>query len=613
MKKLLLALILLGNLLALVSCKKEKDIEEDVKQNYYFNEVLVPENIVQNETSIFSLKEITDGNVLKEKLNPYKTTDIYVDCTFINQDGKEYYRPGYWTIDYNLELLDVTTSDSYTYSDEFKGKDFAQMDGIEHFNISFKPLESGVHSYKINVYVKGELTDTLEGTFNVLEASEEYKGKIVINNTNKRYFMYENTLETFIPVGFNTGWFTSTSRMSYDYDEWFKRMGEVGCNFTRIWMCGWNFGLHISKSLSSASVDNFKKRLNFAARLERVLNVAEDSGIYLLLTLNNHGQFSRLTNSEWSINPYSEIIDKPQYFFSDANCKAIYKDELRYIVGRYGTYDSIAAWELFNEVDWTDLAEVNASTIKAWHNEMAAYIKSIDCYHRLITTSYKGTLGQSFSLPNINIACIHSYSSDNAITYTAKQIETSYNQYKKIIIYAECGINASSGESTYALDPTGISVYQSMWSAIMSGSASTTMSWWWESYIHKYKLYDLYKGIAAYTKLMDLKGTLNYYKSSDSTPILSLPSSNLNFVGMSSDETYYGYIYDKAYSYSNNVVRSFNGTATLKVNDGIYKVTLINPRSGEVSNEVTVSSFSGVISFNLGTFDTDLSYIITKQ
>jgi hypothetical protein len=49
----------------------------------------------------------------------------------------------------------------------------------------------------------------------------------------------------------------------------------------------------------------------------------------------------------------------------------------------------VLAWELFNEVHWVDAYRIqhNEAAVAAWHDEMAAYVRSIDVYHHLVTTS----------------------------------------------------------------------------------------------------------------------------------------------------------------------------------------------------------------------------------
>jgi hypothetical protein len=49
----------------------------------------------------------------------------------------------------------------------------------------------------------------------------------------------------------------------------------------------------------------------------------------------------------------------------------------------------VLAWELFNEVHWVDALRIdhNESAVAHWHEEMAKFLRSVDAYHHLVTTS----------------------------------------------------------------------------------------------------------------------------------------------------------------------------------------------------------------------------------
>ena len=57
-------------------------------------------------------------------------------------------------------------------------------------------------------------------------------------------------------------------------------------------------------------------------------------------------------------------------------------------IARYGYNRGIVAWELFNEVDWTDDYDQHQTKVADWLEEMAASIKEIDPYGHLVTTSF---------------------------------------------------------------------------------------------------------------------------------------------------------------------------------------------------------------------------------
>ncbi len=621
MKKILMVILSCLGVFTLISCTsktEETTIDnevttisnsetKDVSDNQYvprFNSLTIDkENINQYETFIININDSL-GEITNDGINPYDSSEVKIDAYFTHEDGTIYYRPAYYTVDYKIRLNTLMTSDTYVYDDEIEGTDSAIKSGIGHFNVSFKPLKAGKYSLKIEANVKGN-TESLTDEFTVKESTDNYKGKIVVNDTNKRYFMYENTKETYVPVGMNNAWYSSNSRKSFDYDEWFKRMVDNNANWSRIWMASWSFGLHIG---TGAEVNDFTMRLNQASRLERVLEMAEEKGICIYLTMNNHGQFSTSVNTEWDINPYNKLIDKPYKFWTDEECKRIYKDEIRYIVARYGTYDSLMAYELFNEVDWTESSALYSNKIKDWHGEMAKYLNSIDCYDRLVTTSYKGTLGSAMALDSIDIANIHTYefSRSNPFSGVKNLIDINYKNYNKILLLAEWGVNASTGKETYDVDPEGITLYQSMWSSILEGASGTVMTWWWDQYIHRYKLYGLYKGVGEFAKRMDLNGSLTYLDSSS----VSVDSDELSFIGIKADNRMYGYLYDSNYSRTNKTIRTFVPNLTLPFTNGTYELTLLNPRTGDVILTKDIEVTNNTLLVELTEFNTDIAIII---
>ena len=81
------------------------------------------------------------------------------------------------------------------------------------------------------------------------------------------------------------------------------------------------------------------------------------------------------------------------------------------------------AWELFNEVQFVGSDSANPGNsaqvrddIVAWHAEMAAYLRSIDPYDHLITTSsdIDSSLKDIWADPNIDLVQVHDY--DPALT-----------------------------------------------------------------------------------------------------------------------------------------------------------------------------------------------------
>ena len=121
--------------------------------------------------------------------------------------------------------------------------------------------------------------------------------------------------------------------------------------------------------------------LSVAQKWDGIVAAAEQSGICFQMTLQHHGQYSSSVDPQWSGNPYNTanggFLSNATQFFTNATAKALTKRKLRYAVARWGYSPAVMAWELFNEVQFTDAAQVGQwSIIGAWHDEMAQFIRS---------------------------------------------------------------------------------------------------------------------------------------------------------------------------------------------------------------------------------------------
>ena len=83
---------------------------------------------------------------------------------------------------------------------------------------------------------------------------------------------------------------------------------------------------------------------------------------------------------------------------------------LRYIVGRWSSFTSVAFWEFFNEQSFS-LANIPPE----WTLEMARYLKSIDPYKHLVTTSFWNDAQRAvWESPDIDLTQLHLYPGDSA-------------------------------------------------------------------------------------------------------------------------------------------------------------------------------------------------------
>lgn len=322
------------------------------------------------------------------------------------------------------------------------------------------------------------LTATPEPAIVELANKPVPKGFIRLDDLNKGRFKYEDG-KPYLPLGFNLGWQNGGLP---DMVEMLKKMGENGVNWTRIWACAWD-----GKNPwvpQSGEADEDRMLPGAFERWDQLVRACEDAGIAFQFVLFHHGSFSTRVNPNWQDHPWNKdkggFLEKAADFFTHPEAKRRTKMWLRYAVARWGHSPSVMAWELFNEVEWVDARyEERWQEVVDWHKEMSAYIRSIDPYYHLVSTS------STFEFPNLYDAVDfyqpHVYPPD---------VRTAISGFKlpgdKPLFFGEYGPGV--------LDRKGqrMDVRDGIWAGILSAHAGAGAFWTWDV-VHGENLYSEYK------------------------------------------------------------------------------------------------------------------------
>ena len=197
----------------------------------------------------------------------------------------------------------------------------------------------------------------------------------------------------FWPIGTNLAW--GHGDVTRYYDTALADYAAAGLDWMRVWMAYWD-GMNLEWLPKTLGASPEIGRLDpaVAARWDDVIGHAQSDGVYLQLVLQHHGPYSSTVDSNWADNPFNAanpggFLKTPAEFFTNPRALELTQRKFRYIVARWSWSTAIMAWELFNEVHWTDAYRNPATrpTVAAWHTRMAAFIRSVDVYHHLVTTS----------------------------------------------------------------------------------------------------------------------------------------------------------------------------------------------------------------------------------
>ena len=448
--------------------------------------------------------------------NPFDPAEIAVDVTFTAPSGGTQTVPAFW-------YQPFTVAGSPDFEQYVPAAD-------PGWRIRFAPDEVGTYAYSIAAVAGSDAATPVTGSFQSTASARS--GFVRVDDRNPRYLRYDNDAP-YLPVGHNVAFedFPPLNGTGY-YSNLFSSLDTAGENWTRVWMTDFNrSALEWGTGHYSGFYDGpGEYSLPSAWRMDRILELAEQHGLAVQLVLNDHGQFSTWVNARWQVrcaesdappcqpgdegydpgNAYSTTnggpVDAaaPQEFFSNAEARELFKQRLRYLVGRYGAYTSLLAWELFNEVQFIGTNAINAygdagvrADIVSWHQEMSDYLSSIDPHEHLVTTSSWDPTATPdlWSLPNLDVVQIHTYSSPptNRTTEIRDLVAQLKSSLGKPVLVGELGIG--SGDPEAGFNPAtfggttpnrehlveGTHLHNALWAGALSESGAAY--WWWGIYM----------------------------------------------------------------------------------------------------------------------------------
>lgn len=271
------------------------------------------------------------------------------------------------------------------------------------------------------------------------------------------------------PMGINVGWSSDKEKVW----EILPQMDRAGMNWARIWASSWD-----NKNPYWPTGRKLARR-EMAEEVfqtwDKVMEATKKTQVRFQWVLHNHGSFSTRVNPNWPEHPWNAknggFLSSAQQFFLDPEAKRQTKNYLRYVVARYGHEPSIMAWELFNEVEWVDLAydEGGWRKIGEWHDEMAEFLKSIDPYGRLVTSS---SAMEHPIWAKLDYYQPHGYPPDVGLMVRATPAPKG-----KPYFWGEVG-GAGAADQGAVLERK--TVRDGLWSGLFMGHAGAAQYWFWD-------------------------------------------------------------------------------------------------------------------------------------
>ena len=555
--------------------------------------------------------------------NPYDPDVIDVFAEFTAPDGKTFMVNGFYY-------------EGYTFQQK-NDYEMASASRDKGWRVRFTPNQAGKWSFSLHaIDRKGKTTlstsdnhpttfecksvDTAQGF--IRKANTRYLKREVMQNGKPKY-------QAFFPIGPNVAWYdykgsSAYPKGIYDYNYYIDKMAG-SANFMRIWLTRYQYlslyGPEFTQMNGKKATMYFDSTLNQkdAAELDHIIAYAAKNGIAVMPCIFTFGDFGNMNNSSsrWDNNPYNTVLGlkSPTLFFTDKEAKRIAKNLIRYIVARWGYATNIVCWEFWNEVnnipaDDQPEASFHASIVK-WHSEMADYVRFIDPFDHLVSTSL-GTFSEkdyigSALYKNLDIVQFHTYGNiqkAKSKEQRTRQLFEKFATYRplypaKPVFCGEFGFGQSNPPKYQDKDPFGIDTHNCAWASLFSGTMGSASFWFW-NYLRDMDLLRIYAPVLVYSKNIPLL--------SDSFTPHTTVSTNKNswacpngiesyYLSSADEDTLYGWCQDTAFSYqalrrlTDKAISNGHFVTDAKVDAKGYIYTLDEdkkPRPCSKSNVITI-------------------------
>lgn len=347
--------------------------------------------------------------------------------------------------------------------------------GQSTWGARFTPQERGRYTYFFRYTEDGKVVSESEPA---KFRSRRSRSEGILHVNDNWTLVYDNG-KPFRGVGINLCWESRTSDDSkffkalheqhdrFNYDAMLPDFAENGGNFTRMWICDWNFPIDRQSGFNNHRYTETTEFINESAadRLDHVLNLCEDLDIKIMLCI---GQGKVVAD---------------QSFFTAPEAKTRYRNFLRYIVARWAYSPAIGMWEFFNEIDNVQHnapdGVIPAEYIVEWHDEMSSYLSGLDPFQHIRTTSISHRDLEGLNdLNYIDINQKHIYNATHVVPETIDIYSAKHN---KPYIVGEVGFewDWSKNFDEFA-DGMIMDFRRAFWYGLFSQTSVTPMTWWWE-------------------------------------------------------------------------------------------------------------------------------------
>lgn len=396
-----------------------------------------------------------------------------------------------------------------------------QPTGEATLHVRHTPRVPGVHPWVLKAPDGKELT---RGTLTVVPArGKRPVGMLQVSQDNPRLLSFRDGT-IFIPIGPNVCWTVAPDQLG-KFARHFADLAKEGGTHVRLWCASW------CGQIEGEQPDAY--RLEHAWLLDRILELARANGLMVTVVLDNHHDMGL-----GKFFPYGATYQERVQRFLGATPGDQHRRRLRYILARWGADDTIAAWELFNELD---LAQPVREASLRWADAASRLFESLDADNRLLTISWAGDDWDPLAkLPAIDLGQVHSYVVEWSDKLGIRKAATRDGVgmllpaaergmvLGKPYCFSEVGYQGTNEDNKgNDLDTQGLLLRQQAWAGFLLGGYGSGMNWWWDVYVEPKKLWSAYRGISRVVPKVD-------WRDRDLAPLIPNRDSALRVLGWQS-------------------------------------------------------------------------------
>ena len=365
--------------------------------------------------------------------NPFDPDQITVDAQVTAPDGRTATVPGFYYAPLRVETK--------------RQVERLRLVGAPGFRVRYTPTTAG--KYQLVLQATDRSGTATSAPLELVATAGSSPGFVRVAKASPHYFAFDNG-RPYFAIGENLCWSGHRTPLA-DYTAWLKGLGAAGGNWARLWLAYNEKGQEwmptpTPKPGTGSYLGLGRYALDNAWRLDEVLRLARENGVYLMFCLGTYGEFTEggyFHEGCWVSNPYNAQnggpCAQPEDFWTNREARRMYRQRLRYLIARWGYAPNLFAWEFWNEVPVSP-------AVDAWVAEMAAYLKRYDPNQHLVSTTYGGP--STWNCPEVDFTMKHLYGQAGHVADFTAQIVSEAREaltFPKPYLLAEFGIDWQTG------------------------------------------------------------------------------------------------------------------------------------------------------------------------